>query len=136
MSCNESVAQAGRLRPIPSNSARGRLSACATSAARVFDALAPRYDELWTQSTIGQLQRQAVWRRLDGLSRPGDMLLDLGCGTGADALHFMNRRMRVRAIDASFEMVRIARSRGVDATRLSFEELGAMHGSYDGVISD
>ncbi len=105
-------------------------------AARVFDALALQYDELWTQSTIGRLQRQAVWRRLDDLFRPGELLLDAGCGTGADALHFMSRHMRVRAIDSSGEMVRIARSRGVDATRLSIEELGEMRGSYDGVISD
>src|SRR3954466_8681332 len=105
-------------------------------AARVFDALAPRYDELWTQSTIGRLQRQAVWRRLDDLFQPGDTLLDLGCGTGADALHFMNRRMRVRGIDASREMVRIARSRGVDAARFPIEELAEMRGSFDGIISD
>src|SRR5437868_14651054 len=97
-------------------------------AARVFDALAPRYDELWTESAIGRLQRRAVWRRADGLFQPGDRLLDLGCGTGADALHFMQRGMRVRAIDASSEMVRIARSRGVDATRLVIEELGQMRG--------
>jgi ubiquinone/menaquinone biosynthesis C-methylase UbiE len=104
--------------------------------ASAFDALALRYDELWTQSVIGQLQRQAVWRRLDALFRPGDVLLDLGCGSGEDAVHFMRSRMRVRAIDASNAMVRIACSRGVDATRLAIEELGRLQGSFDGVLSN
>src|SRR5437867_8991299 len=105
-------------------------------AARAFDTLASRYDELWTQSAVGRLQRLAVWRRLDRLFRPGDSLLDLGCGTGEDALHFMRSGMRVRAIDASAEMVRIARSRGVDAVRLPIEELERLTGSFDGVLSD
>jgi len=105
-------------------------------AAGVFDALASRYDELWTHSTIGRLQRQAVWQRLDSLFRPGDTLLDLGCGTGEDALHFMNSRIRVLAIDASPEMVRIACSRGVDAITFRIEELGRLPGSFDGVLSN
>src|SRR6266568_218287 len=101
-----------------------------------FNALAWRYGGLWNRSTIGRLQREAVWRRLDRLFRPGDSLLDLGCGTGEDALHFMRSGMRVRAIDASAEMVRIARSRGVDAVRLPIEELERLTGSFDGVLSD
>jgi len=105
-------------------------------AVKAFDALAPRYDELWTHSAIGRLQRAVVWRRLDPLFRPGQSILDLGCGTGEDALHFMRRGIRVRAIDASLEMARIARSRGVNATRLSIERVDRLKGSYDGAISD
>ena len=101
-----------------------------------FNALAARYDELWSRSTIGRLQREAVWRRLDTLFRPGDSLLDLGCGPGDDALHFMHSGMRVRAIDSSSEMVRIARGRGVDATRLAIEELRGLKGVFDGAISN
>jgi len=104
--------------------------------AAAFDSLALRYDELWTHSLIGRLQRQAVWRRLDRLFRPGDHLLDLGCGTGEDAVHFMQNRIRVQAIDASNEMVRIACSRGVDATRLEIEDLDQLEGSFDAVLSN
>jgi ubiquinone/menaquinone biosynthesis C-methylase UbiE len=82
------------------------------------------------------LQREAVWRHLDPLIQPGGTLLDLGCGTGEDALHFMSAGMRVNAFDASSEMVRIARGRGVDATQLSIEEIGSLQGSFDGVISN
>src|ERR1700674_4183250 len=101
-----------------------------------FDAIAPRYDELWTRSPVGRLQRDAVWRRLDDLFRPGEKLLDLGCGTGEDALHFMSRGMEVSAIDASSEMVRIASERGVDAKVLAIEDLERVSGCFDGVISN
>ena len=101
-----------------------------------FDEIAPRYDELWTRSSIGRLQREAVWRRLDELFRPGDRLLDLGCGTGEDVLHFMNRGMKVTGVDSSSEMVRIACSRGVAARLLSIEHLDLLSGCFDGVISN
>ena len=84
-------------------------------SAAVFDKLASQYDRLWTHSTVGLLQREAVWRHMRPLLQPGQTALDLGCGTGEDALRLMRAGLRVRAIDASSEMVKIARSRGVDA---------------------
>ncbi len=101
-----------------------------------FDEIAPRYDEVWTRSPIGRLQRDAVWRRLDDLFHPGEKLLDLGCGTGEDALHFMSRGMQVSGIDASPEMVRIARGRGVDANVVTIEDLDRVPGCFDSVISN
>jgi ubiquinone/menaquinone biosynthesis C-methylase UbiE len=101
-----------------------------------FDSIAARYDELWTHSHIGRLQREAVWRDLDALFRPRDEILDLGCGTGEDALHFMGAGVRVRAIDASSEMVRIARGRGVDAAHLPIERVHELTETFDGVISN
>lgn len=85
-------------------------------SATAFDRLASRYDKLWTLSSIGRHQRAAVWRVLDPLIRPGDFVLDLGCGTGEDALHFLSRGAHVHALDASAEMIRIAREKGVDAS--------------------
>jgi SAM-dependent methyltransferase len=105
-------------------------------AGAAFDGLASRYDELWTRSTVGRLQRDAVWRRLDSIFQPGDSLLDLGCGTGEDALHFAELGMDVRAIDASREMVRVARARGVDASVLGIEDLDRLGGRFDGALSD
>src|SRR5580704_6087301 len=106
------------------------------SAGAAFDRIASRYDELWTRSPVGRLQRKAVWRRLDSLFEGADVLLDLGCGTGEDALHFMRDGISVRAIDASSEMVRIARRRGVDASVLGIEEINRVQGDFDGVISN
>lgn len=105
-----------------------------TSAA--FDDLASQYDRLWTRSTVGRLQREAVWRHIGTLFKPGQAVLDLGCGTGEDALTLMGAGLRVRAIDASLGMVKIARERGVDAGVLPIENCGVLGGSFDAVLSN
>jgi ubiquinone/menaquinone biosynthesis C-methylase UbiE len=101
-----------------------------------FDQLAAQYDQLWTRSTVGHLQREAVWRHIGNLFKPGQAVLDLGCGTGEDALRLMEAGLRVRAIDASREMVSIARDRGVDAITLSIENCGLLDEQFDAVLSN
>lgn len=101
-----------------------------------FDIIAERYDALWTRSLIGRCQRAAVWNWIDPLVELGDDILDVGCGTGEDALHLQDLGARILAIDASAEMVRIARSRGVDARQLRIESLERLSGRFDGAISN
>jgi ubiquinone/menaquinone biosynthesis C-methylase UbiE len=101
-----------------------------------FDNLASQYDRLWTRTTIGQLQREAVWRGIAPLFKPGQTVLDLGCGTGEDAVRLLDGGLRVHAIDASPEMVRIARDRGVDAVVLPIENCGQLEGRFDAVLSN
>jgi ubiquinone/menaquinone biosynthesis C-methylase UbiE len=105
-------------------------------SAAPFDKLADRYDALWTKSLVGRCQRQAVWSWLDPLIEPGAEILDLGCGTGEDAVHLHSLGARVLAVDASANMVRIARSCGVDARQLRLESLDLLSGSFDGAISN
>lgn len=104
------------------------------AAGTAFDALATRYDELWNKTAVGVNQRQAVWRRVDPFFQPGDCVLDLGCGTGEDALYLESRGVDVYAIDASAAMVKIARQRGVNAHRLTLEAIGTLHRTFDGVL--
>jgi SAM-dependent methyltransferase len=101
-----------------------------------FDQLASQYDRLWTRSRVGHLQREAVWRHIGGLFAPGQVVLDLGCGTGEDALRLKQAGLRVRAIDASEEMVKIARARGADAEVLAIENCGDLEESFDAVLSN
>lgn len=105
-----------------------------------FDRLAASYDLVWTSSAVGRMQRSAVWRELDRRVRPKDRLLDLGCGTGEDALHFSQAGAVVSAIDGSIGMVDAALRKGVDARLLRIEQidefLGPNDGAYDLVLSN
>ncbi len=105
-------------------------------SATAFDNLASQYDRLWTRTTIGHLQREAVWRGIASLFKPGQTVVDLGCGTGEDAVRLIDAGLRVHAIDASPEMVRIARDRGVDAEVLSIESCGQLEGRFDAALSN
>ena len=114
--------------------------------AAAFDAQADGYDEKWTRSVSGRLQREQVWREVDRFFLPGHKILDLGCGTGVDAVRLARVGARVLAIDISPQMVRMTRRRvesenlseGVTCELLPLEELGDLknRGSFDGAISD
>ena len=101
-----------------------------------FDQLASRYDDLWTNTNVGRLQRRAVWRHVDPLFPEGARVIDLGCGTGEDARHLSRAGIGVEAFDASPEMVRVARERGVEANVLAIEDLSSIEGTFDGAISN
>jgi ubiquinone/menaquinone biosynthesis C-methylase UbiE len=108
------------------------------TTAALFDSLAPRYDELWTDAAVGRAQRNAVWRVVDPLFRPGDRILDIGCGTGADAAHYAARGVRVYATDASASMIAVASARSGFTTQvLAAENLSQLRGDrFDGALSN
>jgi len=109
-----------------------------------FDALAADYDGGFTSGVLGSRLRGAVWRRLDAVFAAGDRVLDLGCGTGEDAVHLAHRGVEVVAVDRSPEMVAAARAKIDDAglgslieiRRAAIEELEVREGSFDGVVSN
>ncbi|PYQ52520.1 MAG: hypothetical protein DMF78_11145 [Acidobacteria bacterium] len=110
-----------------------------------FDAAAADYDLSFGRNPIGLVFRHVVQRRLEALFRPGDRVLDLGCGTGEDALALAARGVRVTGIDPSPAMIARARAkaaqRGLDAQACRFEVLHAegaalLGRGYDGAFSD
>ena len=104
-----------------------------------FDALAVDYDDTFTHTVIGRTMRAAVWRRTDELFVAGSRVLELNCGTGVDALHLMERGVRVLATDASQGMVDVAAARGVEAVRCNAEDIGLLghdRGPFDGALSN
>lgn len=101
-----------------------------------FDKIASQYDMLWSDTPVGTAQRSAVWTRIDRLFHEGDSVLDLGCGTGVDAVHFKSRGVSVYGIDSSPRMVEIARSRGIHADCWPIERLQYFDMRLDGVVSN
>jgi ubiquinone/menaquinone biosynthesis C-methylase UbiE len=83
-----------------------------------FDAVAERYDETFTSSIIGRAQRAMVWKELEKTFRAGDRVLEIGCGTGADACFLADRGVYVTATDASAQMIEVTsrriRTNGLD----------------------
>jgi SAM-dependent methyltransferase len=101
-----------------------------------FDLIAPDYDVLWSTTENGCRQRAEVWREIDALFRRGDLILDLGCGVGDDAVHLGGLGVRVVAMDSSRRMVEIAASRGVVARHVAIEDLADVAGTFDGALSN
>src|SRR3546814_6690463 len=70
-----------------------------------FDSVAADYDGPRGNNVLIQRMRRTLWKVVRRELPPGPRLLDLGCGTGIDALHFANRGYPVVATDWSPGMV-------------------------------
>jgi SAM-dependent methyltransferase len=101
-----------------------------------FDKIALNYDRLWSTKAAGLAQRITVWRWTDLLFSSGESVLDLGCGTGIDALHLQAAGVSAYGIDSSTKMIEIARRRGVQGECLAIERLEELDGRFDGVLSN
>lgn len=111
------------------------------SVSAAFDRAAAGYDAEFTDSVTGRAQRALVRRHLArGLTRPSE-ILELNCGTGADALWLADHGHRVLATDISPAMVgqvltKAAGRPDVAAQVLATEDLGQLEGSFDLVFSN
>jgi 2-polyprenyl-3-methyl-5-hydroxy-6-metoxy-1,4-benzoquinol methylase len=111
-----------------------------------FDSVAADYDGPRGNNLSIQHMRQEVWRCFDATFAPGSRLLDLGCGTGLDAVRMAQLGHRVTASDWSPQMVQRTRNRAdrehltdrIQAIAVGAHELHRMEGdgAYDGVYSN
>ena len=110
-----------------------------------FDAIAARYDETFTTSKIGYAQRASVWKELEKAFRPGDSVLEIGCGTGIDACFLAERGVTVVACDSSPQMLSLAirriqengRDRSVHPHLLAAEDIARLRNRpFDGAFSN
>ncbi len=76
-----------------------------------FDGYADHYDDHFTQSRIGLLQRKQVWRNLLPYLTKPSRILEINCGTGADALRLATLGHSVLATDASSGMIRVCETK-------------------------
>jgi SAM-dependent methyltransferase len=80
-----------------------------------FDAVASSYDGSFTRTPLGRWYRNQVWKRLKVAFQPGDHVIDLGCGTGEDAIWLARRGVHVTATDASTAMLEITHQKATTA---------------------
>jgi SAM-dependent methyltransferase len=115
---------------------------------KLYDLLAPKYDDEVGGTSGAALAKARSTTKLKELFKPGELVLDIGCGTGNDACFLGGRGVRVVALDISSRMLELtaalARERGVadkvtpvhlPAARAG--ELAATYGpsSFDGAYS-
>jgi SAM-dependent methyltransferase len=111
-----------------------------------FDSVAADYDGPRGNNALIQEMRAEMWRWLDIAFSPGARLIDIGCGTGLDAIRMARLGHHVAAIDWSVQMAqrtgeRAARERltaRVQALALGAHELERLDGAgtYDGAYSN
>ena len=75
------------------------------TSADAFDHIGARYDVEFTNTELSRWFRARVWQRLGVLFKPGDQVLELGCGTGEDAIWLAKRGVSVLASDGSQAMI-------------------------------
>jgi len=112
---------------------------------RAFDSVAADYDGPTGNNALIQAMRGRLWRAVARHAPPGGRLLDLGCGTGLDAVHFAEQGHDIVATDWSPQMVlqtgqrvgaRGQRAR-VTLRRLGIHEIDQLAGEqFDAIYSD
>jgi SAM-dependent methyltransferase len=95
-----------------------------------FDSVAADYDGPRGNNELIQDMRAEMWRCLDAVYSPGDHLLDLGCGTGLDAVHLAQLGYRVTATDWSPQMIQRTIDRAA-ACHVADRVLGAQLGAHE-----
>jgi SAM-dependent methyltransferase len=111
---------------------------------RAFDSVAADYDGPRGNNELIQRMRITLWDTVHSTLPAGARLLDLGCGTGIDALEFARRGFHVVATDWSPQMVERTRARvaaaaltsRVTATHLGIQQLAQLDGQFDGIYSN
>jgi len=111
-----------------------------------FDSVSADYDGERGNNELIQEMRAEMWRWLDATFRTPSRLIDLGCGTGLDAVRMARAGHHVTATDWSAKMIeRTAERAAADgvAERVSALAIGAHEleklrgdGEYDGAYSD
>jgi ubiquinone/menaquinone biosynthesis C-methylase UbiE len=112
-----------------------------------FDHAAPAYDAQSTNLEISRWIRALVWERLAELFSAGDHVLEIGCGTGEDAIWLARRGVPITASDASAAMLDEARRKAEQAgvsdliafRQLDLSAAGAWDlptAAFDGAISN
>jgi len=111
---------------------------------RAFDSVAPDYDGPRGNNALIQRMRVQLWDTVQRELPPGSRLLDLGCGTGLDAVEFARRGYGVLATDWSPQMVERTHARAIASglsgrvatAHVGVQQLDRLSGEFDGIYSN
>lgn len=106
-----------------------------------FDIYAKQYDEDFTFSPIGKMQRQRVHFFLRNYISAIKKVLEVNCGTGEDARWFASKGFTVEATDISKEMIDICKNKSIGGVNFSVcdsRTIGAQYKKeqFDLIFSD
>ncbi len=111
--------------------------------ARGYDLISGTYDGVEAANAVGRRLRRHMQAALFRTFRPGDRVLELGCGTGIEALALAERGVEVVATDVSEEMVDVVRRKAASAglrnlvpRRLAARDVGALVEEFGGASFD
>ena len=135
-----------RFKSLRTRGAVSELLESSIPVAAPFDAIATTYDDAFSNSSTGRVQRRLVWIETDRIFRAGQRILEINCGTGIDALHLASRGIEVIACDSAPGMIAVAQHRlktspirtAVDFRCLPTEQIALLEkgGPYDGILSN
>src|SRR5262249_29380597 len=103
------------------------------------------YDATFTSSALGRSLRALAWERLDAAMAGCTRILEIGCGTGEDAVRLALRGADVVATDPSPAMLRVAAQKArqarcaerMELRCLPMERIGELaRERFDGVWSN
>ncbi len=109
---------------------------------QTFDPLAKSYDSDFTHTDIGQWLRARLQTRLLIHWQSDHHVLELGCGTGEDALFLAQNGIHVTATDASEKMLDITRAKTQHTGLVNTASLDLQHlpdtpkHTFDGAFSN
>lgn len=86
-----------------------------------FDNYAQQYDDHFTFSPIGSMQRKAVYNYLLPLLNAKSNVLEINCGTGYDAVEIGKYAQSVLATDASSKMIEQCKAKSGSTSNVSFK---------------
>lgn len=110
-----------------------------TKSEKIWNLIATNYDE--SEKPFGEIHSENLKKTLKYLI-PGDVILDLGCGTGTQALGISGDVKEVHGIDISTKMIQIAKIKAdkrktlnVHFTQATVFDERLKKGSFDVIIA-
>ncbi len=100
-----------------------------------FDSVAADYDSREASNRIMQMMRQRSLAVLDSTFGHGDTLVDIGCGTGTEAIWLASRGRTVLAVDSSSRMLEVT-SRRASAAGVQVASRLLRAGDLESLVED